>query len=316
MQNQLDIVTVVANPIRWESRIRLARAAILDWLKEPNVRVTLVESAYGGRDHELADLAAIPRINFVPVRNYSLVWNKESLMNIGISRLPADAKYIGTFDADIHFRKPGWAGEIIHALHLHPVAQPWSTAYDLGPNDEHIQAHTSFARLFSEGKPVVSSGGKFWTFDGGPYQYSHPGYAWAWTRDILDRIGGLFDLGGMGSADHHMALAMVGAVEKSIPGGTHPNYLAALKVWESRALTHINKNVGYVPGTIEHEFHGSKAARGYLNRWDMFIRHGFDPINDLKRNTFGVLEWAGNKPELEREWHLYLKSRAEDANIF
>ena len=312
----LDIVTVVANPIRWESRIRLARGAILDWLREPNVRVTLVESAYGGRAHELADLASNPRVNYVPVRNHTMVWNKESLMNIGISRLPHDARFIGTFDADVHWRKPGWAAEIEHALHLHPVVQCWSTAYDLGPNDEHIQTHTSFGRLYREGKPVVTKGGKFWKFDGGAYEYAHPGYAWGWTREILDRIGGLFDQGGMGSSDHHMALAIVGQVEKSIPAGTHPNYLAALKIWESRALTHINKNIGFLHGTIEHRFHGSKQARSYIGRWDMFVNHGFDPVSDLKRNSFGVLEFAGNKPDLEREWHQYLANRQEDANIF
>lgn len=310
----LDIVTVIANPIRWESRIRLARDAIADWLKEPNVRITLVESAYGAREHELADLAANPRVNFVPVRSTSLVWNKESLMNIGISRLPADAQYIGTFDADVHFRKPGWANETIHALQLHPVVQPWGAAYDLGPNDEHIQTHLSFARLFHEGNPVVPSGPRFWKFDGGAYEYAHSGYAWAWTRSILDKIGGLFELGGCGSGDHHMALAMVGAVDKSIPGGTTASYRTALKAWESRALAHVNRNIGFVPGTIEHRFHGSKASRGYLSRWEMFIKHAFDPHMDLKRNSYGVIEWSGAKPELEREWHLYLKARAEDGN--
>src|ERR1700730_10273694 len=58
---------------------------------------------------------------------------------------PHDAKYIGTFDADIHFRKSGWTAEAIHALQLYPVAQPWKTVYDLGPNDDHIHAHVTFA---------------------------------------------------------------------------------------------------------------------------------------------------------------------------
>ncbi|MCW2317964.1 hypothetical protein M2322_003529 [Rhodoblastus acidophilus] len=311
----LDIVTVVANPLRWESRTRLAKAAITAWLKEPNVRITLVESAYGGRPHELADFARERGLNYVPVRNYTLCWNKESLMNIGLHRAPDDAKYFATLDADVTWRKPGWAGEIIEALQIFPVIQPWSTAYDLGPNDEHIQTHTSFARLFHEGKPVVSKAAKFWKFNGGPYEYAHPGFAWAWTRDILDRIGGLFELGGMGSADHHMALGMVGAVDKSVPGGAHPNYLAALKAWEGRALTHINQKIGFIHQTIEHMFHGSKAARNYVGRWDMFVGHGFDPYHDLKRNTHGVLEFSGNKPELERQWHNYLSDRREDANF-
>ena len=46
----------------------------------------------------------------------------------------------------------------------------------------------------------------------------------------------------------------------------------------------------------------------------MFVRHGFDPDADLKRNTSGVFEWTGNKPELRREFDLYLRSRNEDVN--
>jgi hypothetical protein len=43
----LYVVAYVANPLRWKSRVALARAAIADWLKEPNVHVTLAECAYG-----------------------------------------------------------------------------------------------------------------------------------------------------------------------------------------------------------------------------------------------------------------------------
>ena len=84
--------------------------------------------------------------------------------------------------------------------------------------------------------------------------------------------------------------------------------------WQGRALQHINFRLGYVPGIIEHRFHGRKADRGYLSRWNMFVRHGFDPDEDLKRNSFGVFEWTGNKPELIREFDLYLRSRNEDIN--
>lgn len=131
----------------WRSRDALARAAILDWLKEPNVNVTLVEVAYGARDYVLSDLAHHPRVTHVPVRAATTAWSKENCLNIGVAHLPQCAKYVGTFDADIHFRKAGWAGETVHALQLYPVIQPWKTALDLGPNDELIQTHTSFASI-------------------------------------------------------------------------------------------------------------------------------------------------------------------------
>jgi hypothetical protein len=76
----------------------------------------------------------------------------------------------------------------------------------------------------------------------------------------------------------------------------------------------VHGRIGYVPNVISHRFHGRKQKRGYLSRWEMFLRHGFDPDRDLKRNSYGVLEWDGGKPELERECFLYLRSRGEDDN--
>ena len=109
------------------------------------------------------------------------------------------------------------------------------------------------------------------------------------------------------------ALALAGLAERSLPGGVSDSYRRAVMRWQDRALLHINKNIGYVPGTIEHQWHGSKAKRAYIDRWGMFVKHGFDPWTDLKRNTYGVLEFSGNKPDLEREFANYLRSREEDA---
>lgn len=312
----LDVVTVVGNPIRWQTRIDHAVASVESWLREPNVRVTLVECAYGARGYDLAAFAAKHqgRVIHVPVRARTLAWNKESCLNVGISRLPPDACYVGTFDADVVFRRPGWANEAIHALQLYPIVQPWSTAYDLGPNDEHMQVHRSFASLHSEGQPVVAGGSKFWKFDGGPYEYAHTGYAWCWTADILDKIGGLFEHALMGSGDHHMGHGIVGSIAASIPDFVSDSYRAMLNAWEGRVQAHAGGRLGYVPGTIEHFFHGKKASRQYNGRWQMFEKYAFDPITDVKRNRYGVLEFSGNNPDLEREWHAYLRARDEDVN--
>ena len=312
MSESLHIVTCVANPINWESRTRLARAAIKSW-QDAGAKVTLVECSYGNRAYELSDLKETG-VNYVPVRAYTLVWNKECLLNIGIRHLPPDAKYIGTFDADVKFRNPAWVANAINAMQLYPVIQPWSDAYDLGPNDQHIQSHKSFARMYHGGHPVCPYGPKWWTFDQGPYDYPHSGYAWIWLRQILDWIGGLFELGGMGSGDHHMALGIAGKAEKSMPAGVNKAYAAHVYRWQDRAQIPINGKLGFCWGTLEHPFHGLKVDRKYIGRWEMFVKHQFNPDTDLKRNTYGVLEFAGNKPDLERDFDNYLRQRREDIN--
>jgi hypothetical protein len=299
----LHVVTAIANPSRWSSRINLYKKFEQHML-DSGVHLTTVECAYGDRPHVLDN----PHVNHVKVRasGENMVWNKESLLNIGISRMP-DAQYIMTSDADIEFRKSGWAAETVHALQHFHVVQPWSHAYDLGPNDDHLQTHTSFCKLFYDKKTIQPK----WSPD---YTYAHTGYAWAWTRQALSWLGGLVDFAALGAADHHMSYALLGRADESLPGKIHPNYRQALKAWETRAVRHINKSLGYVPGTIEHGWHGSKENRKYVERWSIILKHQFDPYVDLKRNLHGVVELAGNKPDLRHDVHLYFNQRNEDSN--
>ncbi len=306
----LDVFAVRSNPLRWQQPEIVAKEWV-EHMLDSGVRLHLVEVQYGERPFLYADIA---HVNHIGLRARTWCWSKENALNIGISRVP-DARYIATSDSDIFHRRASWAAETVQALQHYDVVQPWSDAYDLGPNDEHIQHHVSFCRQYLNGQPVAPRGPKWWKFSGGPYDYPHSGYVWAWTRQALDWLGGLFEVGGMGSGDHHMALALAGQGTSSLPGGCSAPYREHVMRWQARALAHINGNIGYVPGTIEHRFHGRKADRGYLSRWDMFIRHGFDPETDLKRNTFGVFEWTGNKPDLRREFDLYLRSRNEDVNV-
>jgi hypothetical protein len=302
----LHVVTCIGNPIRWKSRVALYKQ-FEEHMLDSGVKLTTVEVAYGERPWELPDT---PHVHSVKVRcsGHNLVWNKENLINIGISRIP-EAKYIATIDADINFRQRGWAGEIVHALQHWSVIQPWTHCYDLGPNGEHLQAHRSFCALYAAGKPVVQGANGV-----SGYEFGHPGYAWAYTRQALEWMGGVLETAALGAGDHHMALALINRVQESVHGGMTKAYREALDIWQDRAYSHIKGELGALPGTIEHWWHGNKTKRAYVSRWDILAKHAFDPFIDVKRNTHGVLELAGNKAGLSRDIHNYFASRDEDAN--
>ena len=304
----LHVFTARANPLHWAAPHR-NWVRFAHHMRDSGVTLTVIECAYGEEAHR----CAIDGVRHIPVRAKTRVWNKENLLNIGVHRTP-EAKYIAWIDADVIFRRDDWALSTVRALQHYDVVQPWSDAYDLGPNDEHIAHHRSFCRQFFHGAPMVATSGPYWHGDGGPHVYPHSGYAWAMTRQAFDWVGGLFEQGGMGSGDHHMALALIGEADASIPASIPDAYRREVKRWESRAVRHINRNIGYVPGTVEHLFHGRKSDRGYQSRWDMFVKHGFDPLEDLKRNSHGVLEFASNKPGLRHDFDTYLQSRNEDFN--
>ena len=315
--DQLWVFTARANPLRWKAPHRnweKFAAAIL----AGGVNLVVVECAYGDETFACTSPPIAPddaaRFHHIGVRAKTRGWIKENLLNIGIQRTP-EAQYIAWVDADVIFRRPDFGAATVNELQHYDIIQMWGDAYDLGPDGEHLQHHVSFCHQWFNRQPLVPSAARFWQSDGGPYAYPHSGYAWAITRSAYDQVGGLFEIGGMGSGDHHMALGLAGLADRSMPNGTGENYRAEVMLWQQRARQHINGNAGYLPGTVEHLFHGKKADRGYISRWDMFLKHGFDPRTDLKRNSFGVLEFALNKPELRHEFDLYLRSRNEDGSL-
>jgi hypothetical protein len=311
MQNDLLwVFTARFNPLRW----RVPQENYELWVEhmlDSGVNLVVVECQYGERPFA-CDLDR--HVRHIGVRASSPAWTKENLINLGIQRSP-EAQYICWCDADVFFEKPHWAAETVQALQLYHWVQPWTQALDRGPNGEILNGNSafrSFCYQYEQGAPLIPDRhGWRHCYD---HPYPHPGYAHASKRRILDYAGGLFELGGMGASDHAMCLALVGKALSSAPAHINRAYVEHLMRWQERIRHAVHGRIGYVNNVINHRFHGPKKNRSYLGRWNMFLRHGFDPDTDLKRNLYGVLEWAGNKPELEREWMLYLRSRREDDN--
>jgi len=300
----LHVILPYSNPLRWKSRERLARDCITH-LMGAGVQVYVVECAYGDTPYVFEDIEGIVHI---PVYAQTPYWNKESLINIGIHRAPRDAKYFMWCDADIKFRKSGWAAEVVHALQHFPIIQPWAEVYDLGPNDEHLHVWKSFCKMQVDRPHMIGHSGK------AGYEFAHPGYCWAATRTFLESVGGLIDFAPLGAADHHMALAMVGKGELSLPGNIHINYKEMVLRWGERAKQAVTQGIGYLAQTIEHAWHGPKEQRKYIDRWQIVTGNKYDPIADTKRNTAGVLEYSGSKPKMLSEHWAYLRNRNEDSN--
>ena len=314
--SSLHVISCIYNPVRWQSRISLAIA----WARhmvDSGAKVTLVECLLGARQSEL--VGKLPdEVEHITVRATTLSWNKETLLNLALERSKYRTPYIAWVDADVAFHKPTWAEDTVHALQQYAVVQPWASALDLGPNGEPmmvkgVHVHTSFAKVWHDNLEV-----KNWHPPKGPYgdapAYAHCGYAWAIRRDVLNNIGGLIEVSGLGAGDHQMAMAFIGQIENSIHGKTSPGYQAAIRAWAERAWKYVQGNVGFVNTTLSHHWHGPKELRRYHERWSILIEEGFDPVTDIKRNLDGVIELAGNKPRMAHRFDQYFRERNEDQN--
>ena len=318
----LYVVTAISTPARFHSRYRLYRA-FEKHVRDAGALLLTVEMAFGDRPFEVTD-AANP--HHVQVRSRDELWHKENLLNLGLARLPASARYLAWIDADVAFARPDWAQETVQQLQHYQVVQMFSHAQDVGPQHEPIETQAyGWIESVNRGFPFAGSRknpagygstsrapGRGWIK--GAW---HSGLAWAARREALDAVGGLLDFAILGSADRNMAGGLFGNMEATIDPAFSPAYRAHLLAWQHRAERHLRRNIGQVPGLLTHFWHGRKSQRGYLSRWKILADHQFDPHTDLKRDTQGLWQLHDDGTprfiRLRDEIRAYFRSRNEDS---
>jgi hypothetical protein len=122
----------------------------------------------------------------------------------------------------------------------------------------------------------------------------------------------MLDINIVGGGDHQMAYGLIGKIADSLPQDATPQYEQVVKQWGTNAAA-LKHNIGAVPGTLAHHFHGAKINRGYYNRWRILSDNEFNPITDLRNDSQGMLMLSGNKPQLRDDLRNYFRVRNEDA---
>jgi len=315
----LHVIAVISNPQRWATRYELYQK-FAKALTGPNVKLWTVEAAFGERSHEVTDLH---NRQHHQVHIHSEVWHKENLINLGLrmlTRQEPNWKYVAWIDADVEFFNSNWVDETIHALQHHRVVQPWSQCIDLGPKNEALQMHHSFCSQYvehgAEALKAAEKAGYGGTRKVVPAHFGHPGYAWAARREAIDGLGGLMDWPILGAADHHMAWAFASDVTQMAPKNLQPSYYRRLAEFQARADRAVKGDLGYIPGTIHHGWHGKKAARKYVERWQVLIDCQFDPDHDIVQDSQGVWQLVVESPrqrKLRDSLRRYFRQRNEDS---
>jgi hypothetical protein len=313
------VVAVISNPVRSSRRVELFRQ-FLDHMNKSGAQVMVCELQTGRREFEFLDNPANARQRSINLRSYDELWHKEAQINLAIGRLPSDWKYVSWIDADIQFMNPNWVEETVQALQHYMFIQPWETCVDLGPQNQIIQTHKSFCSeyVLSGGKtpPIDPAGNGYYYHGTKKGSFWHPGYAWAARREALEFTGGLMDHAILGSGDHHMARALVHDVPRSYPKGISPSYSRMCLNWQERCKANIKKDIGYIQGAISHYWHGKKANRQYVNRWDILVDNKFDVDNDIQRDTQGLWQLVVNSERqiaLRDGMRAYFRQRNEDS---
>ena len=305
--DKLYVVTVISNPVRYKTRYRLYRQ-FAKQMKDSGVPFYTIEMAFANRPFEVTSAENPCHIQ---VRSDQELWHKENLLNLAIEKLPPEAKYVAWVDADVMFTRPDWAEETVQQLQHYKVVQMFSHAQDLGPNFEPMQLHAGFVYNY------LNFGQKEFQ-DLCPDERvsnvnGHPGYCWAARRETLEALGGLIDFAILGSADHNMAKALLGLVHTTFFKGMTQGYKARLLAWQALADKHVAQDIGYVPGTIIHYWHGKKKDRGYDTRWKILASNKIDPDTHLFKDDQGLIRIHETNIGLRDDLRRYFRSRNEDS---
>jgi hypothetical protein len=334
-------ITAYFNPAHYKTR-RGNYETFAAPLRAAGIPLLTVECAFG---NDPFDLPSRPEV--LQVRGRDILWQKERLINLGVSRLPLQATKVAWLDGDILFTNPDWAVQTAALLDHFPIIQPFGERKKLLADgaryDEQIGLLESFAYLHSINPSLV--------FEGGYFEHGSTGFAWAAQRNVL-ACHGLYDAFLSGIGDHLMAHAMCGdfaspcirpffddplidkflhvsllrqlarkwlppALKRQVrdlPGirNTNRGLQAHFKAWGQSLYQTVQGQLAYVPGTILHLWHGDNADRGYSHRHRELQRLDFNPTTNLRLGSSGCWEWASDKPALRRWAKQLFVTRRED----
>jgi hypothetical protein len=304
----LHVVVVVSNTRRYKRRYELFRHFVAHMTQFDGLKLHIVELVFGDRQPEIVPADEGKESSHLLLYTKDEWFQKEALINIGVSRLPRDWKYVAWIDADLIFLNRSWVPETLHMLQHHPVVQLFETAIDLGPTGRVMQVHFGFAYcLQKQGKmDHVGTYGSMY----------HPGYAWAMTREFWNQTGGLMDFAILGSADHHMCMSWVGKGLETVHNGVTDTYKRRVSAYQTWALGPAGTpvDVGFTNGTICHEYHGTKKNRKYCERWQILVDNRYDPDLHIAKDWQGLVELTNACPaKLKHDIGVYFKERFEDS---
>lgn len=305
MKHDLFAITTYFNPCAYRSR-RQNYERFVAGLRRDGVPLLTIECAFPGQDFELE-----PQLAVIQLRCDSLVWQKERLLNLAASYLPASCRYVAWLDCDIVFKNPNWANQLRTILQTKTIAQVFERCIRLNANGEPgtdaiVQ---SFASVMQTRADALTAQ----RYD----VHGHTGYGWAMHKTIFDQLG-LYEGAISGSADHFMAHAIFNDYGFCIENALNhdPLQIMHLKFWGERFYQLTRGQLGCVSGEIEHLWHGDLKDRRYFLRMHEITALGYNPFGDILSLPGQALSWseATAKPALQDYFYQYFASRLEDGS--
>lgn len=283
MASDFWVVTSYFNPKGWEARRRNYSV----FRQNLSLPLLTVEWSPEGKFELVPSDADL----LVQVSGGDLLWQKERLLNIGISHLPTPCEYVAWIDADVIFEQSDWAASARTQLQEVDVVQLFSEVKHLQPSVHSPEQSSVYLR---QSRSIIAA----WQETEFSQEFitsllmeralrtqglirrsssnESPGFAWASRRKWLDATGGLFDGFIIGGGDALLFYTLAGRFGDYLDAYKLNSYCGErLRLWQPKILSK-KQAVGYVQGSIFHLFHGFLQNRQYIDRYRMLAESGID----------------------------------------
>ncbi|MGJ8605796.1 MAG: hypothetical protein ACSHXH_16895 [Marivita sp.] len=252
------------------------------------------------------------------------IWQKERLINLGISALPNHVKYVAWVDCDVIFENDNWMSEAIAKMDNGAGAvQLFSSV--IHQSKEQCAENVPIASIPKGVKHEIGMS-KYIAEGGCLYDYfrphdslnSHesekqirPAHGLAYAAPIERKTSHqLYDANVIGGAD----TVVIAAVQSQI--SEYQNFFSIssshFRHMQDWAACGKSGKLDFIDGRILHLWHGDLTNRQYLARHNVLLQHDFDPNRDLRLADNGTWCWTNPDSQLARDVASYFHARQED----
>jgi hypothetical protein len=301
--NRFCAITVFFNPAKFKSLLSNYHI-FADQLRRQGVPLITVECAFNNDEFQIPLGEGVHRL-----RSNSVMWQKERLINYGISKLPPDCDYFGWLDCDVLFSAEDWAKQAVDRLQKANIVQLFKKVHYMPKGMLHYDGTKIMAIQSVIWQKVIH---KNWLERRRRKElpFSVPGFAWSARREVFEDIG-IYDKNIVGSGDTFLVDCYLDSWDIHGFAAKFTEHMKSDMLDWCAELKKKKPVLDYIPVDIHHLWHGSLKNRGYMDRHDIILNFDYDPKTDIKLVN-NVYEWATDKTGMHQEILKYFHSRMED----
>ena len=296
IEEKLNIIVVISNPCLFIRRYQLFKEFICRLEKEEsNINIFIVEMIYNNQEYMVT---SSDNPNHLQLKTEIPLWHKENMINVAVKKLlPKDYKAFAWIDADIEFDSSTWVSDTLKLLNgTFDIVQLFSHCIFMDKDGSTLNNFNSNGYIHFN-KILIKT----------VNDYSHPGYAWAITRELYEKIGYLFDKSILGGGDR----IIINSIFNNI-NTFKKDYSKELFNSINNYSKELDFKYGYTPGIIKHYYHGERKNRQYTNRQLLYKKYNYNPNIHITYKNDILVPTDKFPKELINDIFKYFKERNED----